>query len=146
MYQHPTFGLTLDTSSNVKRCLQGLPTCLEWQMCGIRCGNQAPHVCLSTLDTHPSQRVPQNDGYVTIRTCLIRTSRQENKVQKNLFLQFRSTAFDRDTFFLLFLFFPYIMADTYTEIPLADNVAKQRTEQFEEFLKFDVNGPLDDMW
>ncbi|KAF1803518.1 MCM2/3/5 family-domain-containing protein [Mucor lusitanicus] len=29
------------------------------------------------------------------------------------------------------------MADTYTEIPLADNVAKQRTEQFEEFLKFD---------
>ncbi|KAK4522026.1 serine/threonine protein phosphatase Pzh1 [Mucor velutinosus] len=29
------------------------------------------------------------------------------------------------------------MADTYTEVPLADNVAKQRTEQFEEFLKFD---------
>lgn len=33
------------------------------------------------------------------------------------------------------------MADAYTEIPLADNVAKQRTEQFEEFLKFDVNVP-----
>lgn len=31
------------------------------------------------------------------------------------------------------------MADTYSEIPLADNLAQQRTQQFEEFLKFDVN-------
>lgn len=30
------------------------------------------------------------------------------------------------------------MAETISEIPLADAVAKQRTEQFEEFLRYDV--------
>lgn len=100
--QHPTFGSTLSASNNTKRCLLDLSTCrLHAQNC--RCVASAQgirhHIC-AQRSTYPQR--PQNG--CDYKKCLIRTSRQENEVQKNLFLKFRSTAFDRDTFLLLSLF------------------------------------------